>query len=161
MAELKPKEEAKVTRFKFKQDPRPQASRLKERQYAYNEWFAELPPGATIEQVMEPDYWAHLAMLIRPLDTMEVFSEDGTWEALFRVMFVGPNEVKLSTLRVVEHEKVVGTASLSDVYDIIYKSAITKWAVVNKQNGMIIKDKFFPRSEAVAFLRKHLETVKA
>ena len=147
--------EAVVTKFDAARRPALMFGRLKEREQAYREWFADIPAGVAIEAVSQPDYWAHHVKSIRPLDTIECFCEDGLWEAKFRVMFVGANEVKLSSLYIVEHEEPA-TASLSEDYDVKWLSPSAKYAVINAKNGAIIKDKLYPRSEAAAFLKQHL-----
>ena len=95
------------------------------------------------------------------MDLIEAFCEDGSWEAMFRVMFVGANEIRLSTLSIVEHEDPADVAPLSEDYDVTWKGPVAKYAVVNKQNGMIIKDRLYPKSEAVAFLKNHMGRMKA
>lgn len=161
MAEAKPKEEPKVTTLKLERDSRLHFGRLQEAEQARRHHFADIPAGGKVDDLLDPKYWRHHVKVIRPLDLIEAFCEDGSWEAMFRVMFVGANEIRLSTLSIVEHEDPADVAPLSEDYDVTWKGPVAKYAVVNKQNGMIIKDRLYPKSEAVAFLKNHMGRMKA
>ena len=134
--------------------------RVKEAVGARNHYFIEIPTGIDIATVLEPGYWAPCVSKFRPMDLLELFCEDGTWEALARIMFVGRAEVRLSTIYVVEHEKADAADLVSDLHEVVYKGPGVKYCVVRRDTGAVIKDHLWPQSEAVAFLRDHLRKVK-
>jgi hypothetical protein len=55
----------------------------------------DVPAGTDLETVMEPLWWGNYARAARPKDIIEVFCDDGTWEARFRVLFVSNQEIRL------------------------------------------------------------------
>ena len=122
--------------------------------------FADIPAGTNIEALMEPSYWAHHARDIRPLDLIEAFCEDGSWEALFRVMFVSNAEVRLSPIYEVRHEKENRVSPDGASHVVMWKGPAMKFAVIQTDTKAIIKSGFYPRSEAEDFLANHLKDLK-
>ena len=133
--------------------------KIKAVNHARNTWFANIPAGTVFETLLEPDYWAHHTREIRPLDLIEAFCEDGAWEALLRVMFVGRAEIKLSQVYFVQHQEP-GEETDSEDYQVFWRGPALKFGVRNRHNGEVVKDGFYPKSEAHKFLREHLKTVR-
>lgn len=130
--------------------------KLKQISAAYRPLFADIPAGVDFNTALRPSFWAHHVRDIRPLDTIEMFCEDGSWEALCRVMSVGQAEVNLSKISYAEH----GTAEpdvFSETYELRWKGPVLKWCVVRKEDGMVIADKLYPKAEAQARLANHLK----
>lgn len=141
---------------RLNQDAALHFGRLKEARSTRRRWWADIPAGTAFETILQPDYWRHQVRAgIKPLDLIEALCEDGTWEALLRVMFVGRVEVQLSKIYYVEH-KEADEAVDSDDYEVHWKGPVLKWVVRNKSNGAVIKDRLFPKTEALTFLRNHL-----
>ncbi|HDZ73697.1 MAG TPA: hypothetical protein ENH55_13210 [Aurantimonas coralicida] len=134
--------------------------RLKEAEHARRTLFADIPAGTEIATILEPGYWAHHTASIRPMDLIEAFCEDGSWEALLRVMFVGRVEVRVSPIHVVQHEQADVADLTSDLYVVKWRGPGAKWGVLNRDTGEVIKDRFYPKSQAVAYLRDHLRKMK-
>jgi len=122
--------------------------------------FADIPPGVPFEVAMRSNYWAHHVRTLRPLDRIEMMAEDGSWEAEARVMFVGQAEVKLSELFYKDH----GSSGVEDVkdqnYAVKWKGPVAKFCVVNVETGDVIKNKMYPQSEAVDFLKRYVQRMK-
>lgn len=126
----------------------------------YQQWFADIPAGTNIETTMKPDYWAHYTQQLRELDIVEMFCEDGSWEALCRVMFVGSVEVKLSLVSSAKHSAAASKADEGD-YEVKWISPSVRFGVVRKDNGDVIKDHIQTKTEAQAFLQNHQSKLKA
>lgn len=139
--------------------PRLHFGRLKTAAGARNDHFVEVPHGVNLATILVPDYWANVATRLRPMDRIEAFCEDGSWEALLRVMFTTANEARLSVIYAVEHEPGAARA-ISDVYEVRWKGPGAMWAVVRSDTGAVIKDHLFPQAAAVAYLRDHLMQIK-
>ena len=135
--------------------------RLKLAASARVERFADLPAGVRPERLMDPAFWKHFAREIQPNDKIEAVCEDGSWEGLYRVMFVSQNEVRISPIYVKEHDTGDQAEVESDLYEIVWKGPGAKFAVVRKDNGAVIKDRLHPKSQALAFLREHLGRMKS
>lgn len=68
----------------------------------FNTWSVKPKHGTTIEQMLDPAYWAHTSRRLRPLDRLEAVSEDGSWYAEFIVLSQGDNWARVHVLRRVE-----------------------------------------------------------
>ena len=153
---------AKADRTATETAPRPRLhfGRLKLATGTYRHHFADIPTGTDPAMLLEPDYWEHLSRVIRPLDKIEAFCEDGTWEAMFRVMFVGRAEIRLSPIYEVHHDQTKAGDLSSDLHEVRWISPSKKWGVVRRDTGAVIRDELYPKSQAVAFLQHHLSKLK-
>lgn len=140
--------------------PKLQFGRLGLAQSHRRELFADIPAGSTLETILEPSYWAHHAHEIKPLDIIEAFCEDGSWEARLRVMFVANGEVKLSLMSKVDHAATAVAAPADTPYEIKWISPTKKYAVRRKDNHTVIADGLYPESAAHEYLRGHLRNMK-
>ncbi len=126
---------------------------------ARRELFADIPAGTDFETTFNPEYWAHHVREIRPLDTIEMFCEDGSWEAKCRVMYVGEAEVKLSKVYYVEHG-ATADVDASETYGIKWKGPGAQWCVVRKDDGKVIQDKLYPKDKAQTYLTNYLKSMR-
>lgn len=134
--------------------------RLQRYAAACNVWFADVPSGTTPEKMLDPDYWANFVVAeLRPRDEILCFCEDGTWEASYRVMFVGKAEASLSLIRLTYHDETAAQVE-SDTYAVIWRGPTARWSVVLKGTGEVVKDRLYPESAAHAYLRDHLSRMK-
>lgn len=152
------------SQFKFERNARLHFGSVKEAKARRNHWFADVPAGTSIDTVLTPQYWTHFAgepdrTQIRELDLMEVFCEDGTWEGLFRVMFVGPGEVKLSVIWTVEHEAPLPEID-SGAYFIQHKGPAVRWCVINKDTKEYVQKGLLSEQDAHKFLSNHLRRLR-
>ena len=135
--------------------------RLVEAEHASRKWRATVPSGVTVEDVLRPTFWSHYTKNLKPGDDIDVVCEDATWRAILWVMFVGTTEVKTEVFIHKEFGLLAGVTSMSDDYDVVWKGPVLNYAIINKANGEIVKDKLMPKSEAFNYLRKYLSTMKA
>lgn len=143
------------------QTPKLHFGRLKEVVHARNEYFAEIPNGTTIEDILKPEYWAHYAKdKLRPLDVIECFCDDASWECSLRVMYVAKTEVKMSLRWKVAHDNVLPEETETDVHEIKWHGPTAQFAIVRKDNNEVLKDRLYPKSEAAAYLKRHLEQMQ-
>ena len=121
--------------------------------------FADLPVGTTPEDVMVPDYWAHHTSGMQAMDLLEVMTEDGAWEGLFRVMFVSKVEARLAKIYVVKHDKFTVEDAQSVSHEVVWRGPVAKFGVVRKDTKEVVKDRFGTKEEAIKFLGDHLKQV--
>ena len=134
--------------------------RLKEIEHVRRDWFMDVPAGVVLDDVLKPGYLAHYTKTLRPLDRIEAFCEDGSWEAMLRVMFVGQVEVKTRVISVLNTVETDNVAPLSDAYDIIWRGPVLRFCLISTVSREIIKDRLYQRAEAIQYLRQHLQTMK-
>ena len=134
-------------------------SRLRPLEAAQRFWFADAPAGVGLETVMQPHYWAHHARVIQPDDMIRARCEDGSWAADLWVMFVDPGEVRVAVYHYVELDAPTDVSSKSDLYQIKWQGPGAQFAVVNTATGATIKNRLYPKSEALKYLQNHLKQV--
>ena len=124
--------------------------------------FIDLPAGTEPNDLLDPGYWAHYSQGVRPSDLLEVFCEDGSWEGLYRVMFVSSAEVKIVPIYVSQHGDAgaEGASDSSDTHHVVWKGPTRKYAVARKDSGEVIKDALYPKSEAFQYMHHHLASLR-
>lgn len=58
--------------------------------YAHGEYVVFAAPGVTVEQVVDPDFWLHVAYRLRVHDRIEIIASDGMFDMEVRVVSVDP-----------------------------------------------------------------------
>jgi len=121
--------------------------------------FAYLPVGTVEADILNPDFWAHVSAQVQPLDIVETICEDGSWEGLYRVMYVSKGDVRLHRLYMVAHKTLVEAVS-GPGYDIAWKGPVAKWAIIKADTKEIVKGGFFPKDAAAEALKDLLKNLK-
>lgn len=112
------------------------------------------PSGTTIEQMMEPEYWAHVASKFTPYDTLEVVPEDGVFYARLLVLNTAKLWAKMHKLEYVELFPAKKVAA-EDKYEAKFFGPSAKWRAINKADGSLLaKDSFQTREDAEAYIEK-------
>ena len=122
---------------------------------------ADIPSGVTLDTVLQPHFWVHYARQLTPGDLIFAFCEDGSWASVLWVMFVGEGEVRVSAVLFKETDASPETDETSDMHEIKWKGPGMKFAIVHKQTGAIVKDRLYPKSAAVGYLRDHLRKLQS
>lgn len=65
-------------------------TRIQSTQYERTEWLHEPQPGVTLDQVMDPNYWSHLAGRLKVRDRIEVLAADRSYDVDLRVIAIDP-----------------------------------------------------------------------
>lgn len=110
---------------------------------------AVVPPGTTIEDVTEPQYWANHTTRLKPGAIIEVLSEDNTLDCELRVLELGPTFAKMRVLRHHVEKPAEKKAAVPEANDEIrheYANKTDRWRVVHK--GEVIKAGFGTEAEA-------------
>lgn len=104
-------------------------------------WAVTPETGVTQEDILRPEFWAHVWEKLRPLDRIEVRAEDGSFWAELLVVDRRRAWVRVKMI----HYVPIGTLAPTDVIDmdelsIRYMGPHWKWAVVRKKDSeMVIK----------------------
>lgn len=117
--------------------------------------FRAVPPENTkIEEMLDPEYWAHVARKFTPYDMVEVVPEDGSFYARLIVTSTGKLWAKMQKLEYVELS-VKKAEPATDKYEPKYGGPSAKWRVVNKKDGSLISNESFQnKDEAEAYIEK-------
>ena len=114
-----------------------------------------IPADTPYETIISPEYWVRYAKDIRPLDVIECFCEDGTWEARLRVMSVERAAVHVAPVFHVKHDRSdeIEIETETMTHEVVYRGAQLKFCIVHKPTGRVVKDHLFPKDQAIYHLR--------
>lgn len=111
------------------------ARRLKEWVQVVDPWFLEVPAGTTLEDVLLPSYWAHIARKLRAKALILVYAEDGTWEAELRVRDVGAQTAQVGVIRQNRWDTAIAAQEFGDF--IIEHTVADGWRIRRKSDGSV------------------------
>jgi len=127
-----------------------------EAQYRRTVHFAEASHLVTPKDIIKPEYWAHVAPLLRARDRVEVYSEDGTWYAELMVTFVPEKSVtkpqnwaSVKLMRLVDLAKDEDVKELPKGFTSKFLNPNQRWGIIRASDGSVVVDKKPSQKEAV------------
>ena len=124
-----------------------------------HDFVANIPMGVTLEDVLEPSYWAHMAEMMVPLDHIEVRAEDGSWVAFLIVQFCERNYARVVLDRIVKMSPDTEVPVASIKHRVEWKGPQLKYCVIRVADSQILKREVKTKEEANAWLLEHERTV--
>lgn len=122
--------------------------------------------GTTVEDMLKPAYWAHVAAKLRPSDRIEALAEDGSWMAVFHVVAQGPNWAKVVLMPGFPYEfeaKDIPAEIDMTGHRIEWAGRHAQFRVVRlgktPAENVTLRDKLYPKSEAAKWLADHLAVI--
>lgn len=158
-AEIKPAAPAPVIAEK-KRDFMIDESRVQLAEYARQEWIANVEEDTTVDDILQPGFFALVAVKMRPYDHIEVRSDDGTWIANFLVTACSRNWARtafLSKFDLTTGEKLDTSGAR---HEVKWKGPQHKWTVIRKSDGEKVNTGSLTEREASDWLRAHEETIQ-
>jgi hypothetical protein len=130
---------------------------LEQAEYSRNVWFVKPETTVTIEDMLKPDFWAHISRNMKSGDRIEVLPEDKHYFAEFFIMAASTNWAKVILMRKVDLVK--------DNEDSEVSGFIVKWAGPNDkwrvQNGNDVISKGHEDKETASqWLAEHLKSIR-
>ena len=125
----------------------------------HHDWVVDLPLTVTLEQALEPSFWAHVAAQMEPLDHIEVRSEDGSWIAFLIVSFCERNYAKVVLDRKVvlndDHEVPISTVK----HKVEWKGPHLKWCVIRVADSQPLQQGMRDKQTAFTWMTEHEKTL--
>lgn len=125
-------------------------------EYCRRDMIASPEAGTSIDDMLVPAYWAHVARELRALDRIEVRPADGTWWAELLVRVVEPVAVRVYVLRYERFAPVAAvTAEAPPGYTVRFRGA-ERFVVIRDADGEVVHSKEPTKEHALAWLSGHL-----
>lgn len=108
--------------------------------------------GTTIEEILAPDYWAHVARFLHAYDEIIVQFEDQPRRVDLQVLFASDYRASVAILREYKFKELEipeGQAALKPVF----KGPQRRWTVQRQADGVFIKEGIQTKEEAEAYIR--------
>lgn len=111
------------------------------------------------EDLLNPDYWSHVAEKLRPWDKIEARADDGTWYAEFIVLETSRRWAKVCLLFSVAltTKDVSLSQSAKDEYSVEFKGPMRKWSVIRKSDSAMIHEGEQTKDGAYQWLANRLK----
>jgi hypothetical protein len=127
--------------------------KCKEASYARNIWCA-VPDAATpFEDILKPEFWAHVAFKMKPTDRIEVNAEDGAYFAELMVIDAGKAYAKVALMRKVEFTKHEVAAD-SDEFTVTHNPH-KKWRVIRVADKTVMAEELPTKADGLAWIANH------
>lgn len=129
--------------------------RMQLREVFRQDWAVNAEAGTTIEDVLDPQYWAHMAVRMTPYARVEVLEETGEWMLDLFVLNVGRNWAQVHVLHKYDLEQRSETMPAAQKHKIDWKGPQRKFAVIRIADSQVIQDGFGSKLEAGVWLANH------
>ena len=144
-----------------KRSPMITAARMRLSEYERQDWVANIEYGWTVEDIKRPEFWANMAMFMKPYDHIEARSEDGSWIAYLIVTGTDRTWARVCVDRIVNlTTKDVSTsqAALGPKHRVEWKGPQHKFAVIRLADDAMIKREFQEKDQAITWMQEYERT---
>lgn len=136
---------------------------LLERAYVSTQWDAEVQLGVTPQDALRPDFWAHQAVRLKPMDEVRVRARDGTWVGYYIVLDCSRTWAKLQQLslhHLTTSDVAATQASEEDVRAFIAKHEVKHrgphgWSILRRSDNAVIEQGIKIKDEALGWLDQY------
>lgn len=133
--------------------------RFTQAEYKRRLFCAQPEAGVTLEQILAPGYWCHVASQLKTLDRIEVIPADNSFYAELIVLAVLPTGLRVKALGatllsdpVETAEPAAETEDLADEYEVKYANHTAKWRVRHKPTDTILAENLTTKALAHEWL---------
>lgn len=123
--------------------------------------------GTPFEDILKPEYWAHVAQSLRPWARIEVRAEDGSYFAELLVVNCGRLWAKVAVLRKVDLGDMASEAVPANPdpsFSVMWRGPHAKHAVMRlgKAGGKeVLREGFETKDEAATWMADHIKALAA
>ena len=150
---------ANVPLVEKKSAPTMQESRMKLAQYERQDWIANAEIHHTIDDILKPGYWAHMAAKLTAFDHIEVRAEDGSWVAYLLVIQADRLWAKVVLDHKIDLVSAEEMPSTSPEHTVEWKGPHRRFGVVRVSDQELIRADFHTKEEASQWMREHERTI--
>ena len=125
--------------------------RMKPAEEVSTRYAVTLPPEHVHDDLLDPAYWAHVAVQLQPGNILEVRTDNGSHYGRFYVTECSRNHAKLFELEWVKIEKDA-TEIPDDVYVYAWKGPTLKHCIIRKSDGAIIHEQMPSKADAMQWI---------
>ena len=119
------------------------------------DWVVSAEASTKIEDVLDPQYWAHMAAQMQQYARVEVLLETGEWMLDLIVLGLGRNWAQVHLLHRHDLERPAEALPAAAKHTIDWKGPQRKFAVIRISDNQLIQEGFGTRAEAAAWLVAH------
>lgn len=137
-----------------------EAPRFAGLEYGREAWLATAFANTTPQDLLDPSYWSHVSMKMRPRARIEAWADDGTWMAEYVVLDCGRNWAKLHLLAVhhlTTADVATSQADAMSPYEVTFRGHHAKWSVIRKTDRAVMHEGSETMMAATTWLQERLK----
>jgi len=134
--------------------------RFKPTEYLRNTFLCTAFERTTPQQMLLPEYWAHVAHQMRPRDRVEAWANDGTWMAEFVVLDASRAWARVQLLNVhhfTTSDQARTQADAMNPYEVTHRGPHSQWSVVRKSDRMVVSEGHATIDQATNWLKERMK----
>lgn len=134
--------------------------RFKARNFEVNDYVYTAHENTVPEDLLAPDYWAHISQELTQRARIEAWANDGAWMAEYVVLDTGRNWAKLHLLhkyQLTRLDPAQAEAEAASPYSIEHRGPHSKWSVLRKSDSAVVHEGEETRDGAAGWLRERLK----
>lgn len=135
-------------------------SRMLTAEYSRQDFVANAEVAHTVEDLLQPSYWSHMASQLNAYDHIEVRADDGSWVVELLVTEVGKNYAKVIVRHKYDLVGALEPAAISVAHEVKFMGPQKKHVVIRLSDGQSIKEGISKREEAEAWLKEYERTIQ-
>jgi hypothetical protein len=124
-----------------------QPRRMKPAEEVSTRFAVTIPPEHEHDDLLDPAYWAHVAVQMQPGNILEVRTDTGSHYGRFYVTECSRNHAKLYELEWVKIDKAESEIT-DDVYVYAWKGPVMKHCVIRKSDGAVVHEQMPTKAAA-------------
>jgi hypothetical protein len=123
------------------------------------DWVVNAAAGTTINDVLQPAFWAHCSQEFTVYDRIDCRVETGEWALDLIVLDVGRNYARVF----VAHRHVFEEAELPEApmdpieHKVEYKGPHLKFCVIRQTDGAVVQEGIKTEKAAVEWMQNHMK----
>lgn len=119
-----------------------EGDRMRECEFQRTVWVATAHEGTVAADLLQPEYWTHVAERFKPFDHVEARADDGSWYAEFLVLEAGRRWTRMHPLCIhnLSTPDVSLTAARYAEFLVEYKGPGPKHCVIRRADQTVIHD---------------------
>ena len=138
-------------------------NRRKFAEFVRNEHVIIAHSSNTQQDILQPEYYAHVAQDMKIRDRVEIWADDMTWMAQLVVLEVGRGWVKVHPIALNEFAPTSGIKGRTfeeGGYRVVHRGEFAQWSVVRIADGTVVRETEATQGGAVDWLINHLKAQK-
>jgi len=129
--------------------------RMRLAEYDRQDWVANVEDPLTLEDILDPAFWAHMAAQLKPYDHIEARADDGTWVA--DLVVLGCDRTWAKVALKAKYNLTTKDVSLSQAHKhtVEWKGPQHRFAVVRTSDSVMVKSGFQEKGDAALWVKEH------
>lgn len=119
---------------------------IQQAEFARTVWVVKPEPGVTLEQLLQPEAWAHVSKSLKPGDLIDILPADNEWYAELFVRASTDNEAKLVVLK--HYAFSESKPTIDGEVEVKHRGGAKKWSVLRKSDKAVLVEGLETRGQA-------------